>query len=615
MSVESLEARTVPAFLTPVDYAGASPQAVVSGYFNSDTIPDVAVANYSSPGTVSVLLGNGDGTFQDAVASGTESFPYSLAVGDFNSDEDNFDDLVTVNGSGVSVLLGNGDGTFSAPSTIDFSGLGATPASVAVGDFNDDGNMDLGVTSNVYTPGSYQYYPGYGYYWTPGYYNGSASVLLGDGQGGFSAPNTTDLGYGYHTGVAVGDFDAGGKDDFAAINLDYSNVSVLLNDGAGNLQPPVGYYTGYYTLAVAANDVDGDGDDDLVSANYYGNNIGVLLSNGSGGFGVLQTYGAGSNPRSVATGDFNDDGDLDVIVANTSAVNVVLGRGDGTFSPAIQSASGAGTTAVTAGDFDGDGWLDAAVANSSGNGVSILINDETWPPANAPSVTVNNAAATEVTNGTAVVTFTVTLSSASAGAVTVHYTTANGSAAAGSDYTAVSNGAVTIPAGQTTATFTVTVLDDREGEPTETFVVNITSGEAFIAVGQGVGSIVDNEPRITINNVSKKEGNGNGKSGPTLFVFTVTLSAAYDQTVTVNFATANGSATTADNDYQAKTGTVTFLPGQTQQTITIAVFGDKKRESDEWFAVNLFDESTNAFLLDNQGIGTILDDDNRGNGR
>src|SRR5205814_4244629 len=161
----------------------------------------LATANFGD-NTVSVLLGNGDGTFQPAVNSDTGAGPLSVAVGDF--DGDGKLDLATANLGDVSVLLGNGDGTFGAPASIPMSD-GSSPASVAVGDFNADGKLDLGVTSNVYYPGT----PGTPGYWvcysgwydtyctyypgtpdTPGYYEGRANVLLGNGDGSFSASNT-----------------------------------------------------------------------------------------------------------------------------------------------------------------------------------------------------------------------------------------------------------------------------------------------------------------------------------------------------------------------------------------------------------------------------------------
>ena len=210
---------------------------------------------------------------------------------------------------------------------------------------------------------------------------------------------------------------------------------------------------------------------------------------------------------------------------------------------------------------------------------------------------------TEGNTGSVSATFTMTLSALSDVDVTVHYATANGSATA-SDYTAASGDAI-IPHGQISRTLTVAVTGDRLAEATETFVVNLSAPvNAGIADGQGAGTILDNEPRISINNVAKKEGNG----GTIQFIFTVTLSAAYDQAVTVNYATANGTAT-AGSDYQAKNGTLTFAPGVTTMTITINVIPDKAQEADETFFVNLSGASSNAFISGAQGIGTILDDD------
>jgi len=179
-------------------------------------------------------------------------------------------------------------------------------------------------------------------------------------------------------------------------------------------------------------------------------------------------------------------------------------------------------------------------------------------------------------------------------------------AAAGSDYSAASGDGI-IPAGQTSRTFTVAVKGDRLAEPTETFAVNLSAPtNATIGDGQGIGAILDNEPRISIYNVSKKEGNG---KKTTLFTFLVTLSAAYDQAVTMSYRTVDGTATTSDSDYIAKTGTLTFAPGETTKTITIKVVGDRRNEGNEVFYLDLFGNSSNSLFTKNRGIGTILNDD------
>jgi hypothetical protein len=206
--------------------------------------------------------------------------------------------------------------------------------------------------------------------------------------------------------------------------------------------------------------------------------------------------------------------------------------------------------------------------------------------------------------GTTNVTFTVTLSAASDAPVTVTYATADGSATAGSDYVAAT-GTLTFAAGQTAKTVTVAVKGDRVGEGDEYFYVSLTGATGAAIASWGSAMIQDDEPRLSINSVSVTEGN----SGTKLMTFTVTLSAAYDQTVIVNYATHDGTATVANNDYAATSGTLTFAPGQTTKTFTVVVKGDKKKEADESFYVLLSGASTNAYIDNTYGWGTILNDD------
>jgi probable HAF family extracellular repeat protein len=228
-------------------------------------------------------------------------------------------------------------------------------------------------------------------------------------------------------------------------------------------------------------------------------------------------------------------------------------------------------------------------------------------PPGTPTVNIAGAlAVTEGNAGTRAATFTVTLSAASSQTVTVAYATGDSSAVAGSDYQATS-GTLTFAPGETSKIVTVLVNGDRIPEPNETFVVNLSGAtNAVIAGGQGMGTIVDDEPRIRISDVTKKEGKRNQT---TLFTFTVTLSAAYDQAVTMSFQTVNGTAKTSDSDYIAKTGTLTFAPGETTKTITIEVKGDSKKEANETFYLDLFGNSSNSLFTKNRGIGTILNDD------
>lgn len=244
LHLEPLEDRRMLSFSPAVDYpVGENPLAIVAADFNSDGRLDLATAN----STLSILLGNADGTFQ--AAQTTDSPATSLAVGDFNADGKL--DLAATDGASVRVLLGNGNGTFQAPTSID---IGSIPQSVAVGDFNSDGKLDLGVTSNVYYPGSWGYYG-----WYPGYYQGRANVLLGTGGGSFAAPNIASLGYGFHTSASLADLNGDGKLDFATVNSDYGNVLVLPGNGTGVLGAPNYFSSAYASRSVAAGDVNGDG--------------------------------------------------------------------------------------------------------------------------------------------------------------------------------------------------------------------------------------------------------------------------------------------------------------------------------------------------------------------
>jgi hypothetical protein len=237
----------------------------------------------------------------------------------------------------------------------------------------------------------------------------------------------------------------------------------------------------------------------------------------------------------------------------------------------------------------------------------VLLNDGVWggppPPPSVPPIAVNDVRVTGGNGGTRATGFTVTLSAPSDRPVTVAYATANGTATAGGDYQAAS-GTLIIPAGQTTGTVTVPVIGDRLPEPDETFFVDLSGAtNAAIADGQAVGTILDDEPRISITDVTKAEGKR------TLFTFTVTLSAPYDQPVTMSFQTADGTATAGDTDYVARAGTLTFAPGETTKTITIEVKGDGKREADETFYLDLSGLSGNALFTRKRGTGTVLNDD------
>ncbi len=595
-SLEVLEDRCLLSFSPITSYAvGPNLQAVVTADFNNDGNLDLAAVNggsYLSGNTITVRLGDGLGGFGPANSFPTYNGPRSIVVGDFN-DDGNLDvatlnPIVNFPQPNISVLMGNGDGTFRPP-----VGTGLSAVNVAAGDFNADGKTDL-----VYTyQDPFDDYSGVG-------------VLLSNGLGGF-ARSDFDGFYDVDTpvGLAVADLDGGGNLDVVTANYYEATVSVLIGHGDGALHHWSNFATGGHPRAVAVGDFTGDGIPDLVTAGI--STVSVLPRLGEGTFAPpIEHYANTFGMTTVAAADFNGDGNLDVVTSDPAAgtVRVFLGLGDGTLAPPIDHAAGSSLVAVAVGDFNGDGRPDVAAANAGSNTVSVLLNDGAWPDENTPSpwLQVRDLTVTEANTGTRAAVFTVTLSEPHSEAVTVVYATGNGTATADSDYQAAS-GMLIIPAGQTTGTITVLVNGDRLGEPNESFFVNLSSPtNAFILDGQAVGSIMDDEPRISISDVTKAEGK-NRKT--TLFTFTATLSAAYDQAVTMSFRTVNGTATTSDNDYIAKIGTLTFAPGETTKTITISVKGDRNREANETFYLDLFDLSSNALFTKNRGLGTILNDD------
>jgi hypothetical protein len=209
------------------------------------------------------------------------------------------------------------------------------------------------------------------------------------------------------------------------------------------------------------------------------------------------------------------------------------------------------------------------------------------------------------TPGGATALFTVALSAVAATQVTVQYSTANGTATAGTDYLPAS-GTLVFPPNTTTRTVGVPILDDTLYEGNETFFLNLSNATgATIQDGQGVATIIENEPQIlvSIGDAAVVEGN----TGTTSATFTVTLSAPSTLTTTVSYATADGTAT-APGDYQAASGTVTFAPGVVSQPVAVSVVADTAVEADETFLVNL-SGPVNAAIADGQAVGTIFDDD------
>ena len=334
--------------LARTDYpAGSTPTSVATGDFNGDNRLDLAVAD-GFGNTLSVFLGNGDGTFQSAVTYPLRGHPVAIVAGDFNGDGKLDLALVCQWRSQVSILLGNGDGTFQTPV---YYPTGLNPQAVAAGDFNGDGKLDLAVVN---------------------FNDNTVSILLGNGDGTF-LPHVD-----YPTGinplsVASGDFNGDGKLDLAVVNNNDNTVSILLGNGDGTFGTQVPYATGKVPNSIATADVNLDGILDLAVVNASGS-ISILLGNGNGAFPTYVDYATGTNSQFVAVGDFNGDGKPDLAVANygSNNISILLGNGMGAFQAHQDYGTATSPGGVAIGDFNGDGRLDFAVTNQNANTVSVL---------------------------------------------------------------------------------------------------------------------------------------------------------------------------------------------------------------------------------------------------
>jgi hypothetical protein len=324
---------------------GTEPLSVVAADLTGNGLLDLV-----TPG--SVLLGNGDGSFQNARNYGAGSGPSAVALADFAGHA--FLDLAITNrnDNDVTVLLGNGDGTFQSVTNLD---TGISYGSVVAGDFNGDGISDLAVTG----------YPLSG--------NNDVTIFLGNGDGTFRPGPSFNLA-GIPRSIVVGDFTGDGVQDDLAVSTDSfagGMVWVLLGNGDGTFQTPVGYAVGSDPGTLAAGALTGSGIVDVVvtTADQYGAGaVKVFLGNGDGTFQAPASYDVGPFPKSVAVGDFNGDHHLDLVVSNDSGPNgtvtVLLGNGDGTFQPRVTFAAGPRPGSVTVADLRGNGILDLVVAHS-----------------------------------------------------------------------------------------------------------------------------------------------------------------------------------------------------------------------------------------------------------
>ena len=326
------------------------------------------------------------------IAVGTR--PSSVALADFNADGQLDLAVVNSNDNTVAVFLGNGDGTFGAaphsPFTVNAGFLsGSVPVSVAVGDFNADGKADLAVTNVPVNP--FSVIGGA----ITGHLGGDVAVLLGKGDGSFQGSNNFGTGGDLPVSVAVGDFNGDGKQDLAITNLNSGNVSILLGNGSGSFSAAKNSpaHVGTRPCSVAVADFDGDGNLDLAVAVADDNAVAILMGIGDGTFtpNANSPVAVGARPSAVAIADLDGDGKLDLAVADLldSTVSVSMGDGTGTFPTVTNYAVGRYPMSVAVDDFNKDGKLDLAVADSLSNMVSILAGNGNGTFARARSFAID----------------------------------------------------------------------------------------------------------------------------------------------------------------------------------------------------------------------------------
>jgi hypothetical protein len=332
---------------------GSAPLNLTGADFNGDGNLDLAVSNVAD-NTISILLGNGDGTFQPQTTLSTLAQPFNIAVGDINGD--GIPDLVVGNDAGsggLNVFLGNGSGGFTAGTTLSGGGCLLEPT---LADINRDGKLDIVVADQC--PQSAN----------------TIFVYLGNGDGTFAAPaGITGSPAGW--GIVVADFNGDGFLDLAIADYANNSVDVYLGNGDGTFGTVNYVSAGFNVTQLVAADFNGDGKVDLLATSPYSDSgVNILYGNGDGTFQVPTVVaGSGNGFPTGATGDLNGDQILDIIGATFSATDLWLGAGEGAYQPQLTIGASGFSYGVVLANFATGGGLDVATVGSSGNQVIIFV--------------------------------------------------------------------------------------------------------------------------------------------------------------------------------------------------------------------------------------------------
>ena len=342
-------------FLIPATYpVGTNPTDIAAADFNQDGNLDLITPNFGSD-DLSILLGNGDGTFQDQIKIPVGEQPKSIAVGRF--DDDAYPDLALTHSfdTTLMILRGKGDGTFKITQV---ENVEKKPTDIVSGDFNQDGNLDIAL-SLIFD---------------------RILIYSGDGRGRFALTYEFDGG-DTPTDLSLADINQDGKPDLIIANSGQMRPGFSITHGRsdGRFDLPVYHPTRLRPLVVHPEDFNGDGTIDLVTIYSSISTLGLFLGNQDGRFQKASVFGGAGFPTSILMDDYNRDGRKDILVTNTLShkFSVLFGRENGSFShPPARYATGKGPFAMVRDNFSPEGTDALVIANNVGNTISVHLLKE-----------------------------------------------------------------------------------------------------------------------------------------------------------------------------------------------------------------------------------------------
>jgi len=553
-------------------------QSICSADFNNDGNKDiVTTVAYSGQNRVSIILGNGNGTFGSATTFTTGTGPISVCAGDFNTDGNQ--DVATCNTSGnnISVLFGNGAGSFGAPAN--YSTSSSNPYEIITADFNGDNKPDLATANNTSS--------------------GSISIFINQGTGTFPAAGITYACGTSPNGLCAGLFNADGFIDIAVTAFGDGAVSMLMGNGTGLFGAATQFLVGVSPTVICKADFNGDANQDVAITDYNGSpQCYVLLGDGAGNLGAGTGYAVGTNPLSILSGDFDANGKNDLAMSNynNNSVSVILNKGpDPGISGTLAICSGNGTT------LSGNTALTYSWS-SGGTGQ----NEFVMPPTGNTSYTLSasNGACTTTSTATVSVTATPTINITGNGNIcSGNSTTLTGGTATNYTWSSNAGSANTSTVSVSPTSTDVYTLTGANGScmSNGSFTVNVTatptvnfsgtlaicSGQSTSISGSAAGSYTwstgDNTQSTLVSpgsttNYTLTEANGTcmGMGVVTVSVTptpTVTISGAADicfgsstvlsgsGAITYTWSANAGSATTSTVSINPTTGTTYTLTG------------------------------------------------------